>query len=300
MTGAVLASQKEKVAERLLGGSVKRQYNSLVDIDWDAPLHPDKYYLPPEIVSLYGTELWDGMTEAQRIELSRQELANVLTVGQWFENILNIGLMRHVLGKDPSSRHVHYALTEVGDETRHMIMFGRMIEKLEIEPYRLDRLGQIVVRVIAFALRGNLLWLAALVGEEIFDHLQRKMMTDPQLQPAVHQLMKIHVTEEARHIRYAREALVRRMKYSPWWEKLFVGQVIGVGGYLMRELLTNPEMYRRAGLNVREARRQVRHNAHVKAAFAYGFEKLLAFMDENKIWRGNARWMWKKAGFIAS
>ena len=65
------APTREEFAERLLKGSVKKSYAPVVDIDWDAPLDPDKFFLPPKTVSLYGTPLWDAMTREQQIELSR-------------------------------------------------------------------------------------------------------------------------------------------------------------------------------------------------------------------------------------
>ena len=66
---ATAAAGREEFSERLLKGSVKKSYAPIVDIDWDAPLDPDKFFLPPKTVSLYGTPLWDNMTRAQQIEL---------------------------------------------------------------------------------------------------------------------------------------------------------------------------------------------------------------------------------------
>ncbi|MDQ2636669.1 MAG: diiron oxygenase, partial [Actinomycetota bacterium] len=76
MTGSTLNPTREEFSERLLKGSVKKSYAPIVDIDWDAPLDPDKFFLPPRTVSLYGTPLWQSMSREQRIELSRQELVN--------------------------------------------------------------------------------------------------------------------------------------------------------------------------------------------------------------------------------
>ena len=95
---------REEFSDRLLKGSVKKSYAPVVDIDWDAPLDPDKFYLPPRLVSLYGTPMWDQMTRAQRVELSRQELVNTLSAGIWFENILNQALLRKLMHTDPTSR----------------------------------------------------------------------------------------------------------------------------------------------------------------------------------------------------
>ena len=44
--------------------------------------------MQPERMSLYGTALWERLTEEQRIELSRHEVASVASVGLWFEMIL--------------------------------------------------------------------------------------------------------------------------------------------------------------------------------------------------------------------
>src|SRR6185312_11711709 len=72
--GLMTAPTRDEFSERLLKGSVKKSYAPIVDIDWDAPLDPDKFFLPPKTVSLYGTPLWDSMSREQQIELSRQEL----------------------------------------------------------------------------------------------------------------------------------------------------------------------------------------------------------------------------------
>ena len=141
---------REVVAQRLLGGSIKRSYQPEVDIDWDAPIDPHKYFLPPEIVSLYGTPYWAEMTEAQRIELSRQEMANVLSVGIWFENLLNRALLRELMHEDHRSAHVHYALTEMGDECRHMTMFGKVIDRVGARPYQMRMRERVAMDLLPF------------------------------------------------------------------------------------------------------------------------------------------------------
>ena len=214
MTSAVKPAGRgrEDFSDRLLKGSVKKSYEPVVDIDWDAPLDPDKYYLPPRVVSLYGTPLWDSLTRAQRIELSRQELVNTLSAGIWFENILNQALLRKIMHTDPTSSATHYALTELGDETRHMVMFGKAIERVGAKPVRPRLYHRMIINTLPFFFRGSVLWVAALIGEEIFDSLQRQMMDDPELQPIVQRLMRIHVTEEARHIQFARDGLRKRRR----------------------------------------------------------------------------------------
>ena len=64
-----------------------------------------------------------------------------------------------------------------------------------------------------------MLWVAALIGEEIFDSLQRQMMDDPELQPMVQRLMRIHVTEEARHLSFARQYLRNSVPGLGWLQR---------------------------------------------------------------------------------
>src|SRR3981081_1992391 len=246
MTASVKTSAaptREEFSERLLKGSVKKSYAPIVDIDWDAPLDPDKFFLPPKTVSLYGTPLWDSMTRAQQIELSRQELVNTLSAGIWFENILNQALLRKMMHQDPTARATHYERTELGDETRHMIMFGMAIERAGAKPVRPRLYQRIIINALPFGFRGSVLWVAALVGEEIFDSLQRQMMDDPELQPMVQRLMRIHVTEEARHIELSRDGSRKRVVEMPRLNRFWVATINGAGGLFFRFLFSNPVPY---------------------------------------------------------
>ena len=297
-TKTATATGRDDFAQRLLNGSVKKSYAPVVDIDWDAPLDPDKFYLPPWTVSLYGTALWDAMTRAEQIELSRQELVNTLSAGIWFENILNQALLRKMLHQDPTARATHYELTELGDETRHMVMFGKAIEKVGAKPVQPRLYQRILINMLPFAFRGSFLWVAALIGEEIFDSLQRQMIEDPQLQPMVQRLMRIHVTEEARHIQFARDGLRRRAPHLRPLSKLLVANINGVGGVFFQHLFTNKVQYRRVGLDPVLARRAARNSAHRREVQVSGFAPLAAFLREVGLMGPVARWMWTRSRFL--
>ena len=292
------APTREEFSERLLKGSVKKSYAPIVDIDWDAPLDPDKFFLPPKTVSLYGTPLWDNMTRTQQIELSRQELVNTLSAGIWFENILNQALLRKMMHQDPTANATHYELTELGDETRHMVMFGKAIARVGADPVRPKLYQRIAINALPFAFRGSVLWVAALIGEEIFDSLQRQMMDDPELQPMVQRLMRIHVTEEARHIQFARDGLRKRVPHMRRLPKFFVANINGVGGLFFRYLFTNKVPYRRVGLDARAARRMARTSPHRHETQIAGFAPLAAFLEEVGLMGLIARRMWKRSHFL--
>jgi hypothetical protein len=289
---------REEFSDRLLKGSVKKSYAPIVDIDWDAPLDPDKFFLPPKTVSLFGTPLWDKMTREQQIELSRHELVNTLSAGIWFENILNQALLRKMMHQDPTASATHYELTEVGDETRHMVMFGKAIERVDAKPMRPRYYQRVIINALPFAFRGPLLWVAALIGEEIFDSLQRQMMDDAELQPMIQRLMRIHVTEEARHIQFARDGLRKRSPHLRRIPKFFVANINGIGGYFFRFLFTNKVQYRRVGLDAPQARRMARRSPHRHETQVIGFAPLAAFLEEVGLMGPIGRRMWRRSGFL--
>lgn len=296
--GSSNAARRDVVSERLLKGSVRKSYAPVVDIDWQAPIDPDKFFLPPRVVSLYGTPLWDSMSREEQIELSRQELANTLSAGIWFENILNQSLLRKMMHQDPTSNSTHYELTELGDETRHMVMFGKAIDKIGAKPVRPRLYQRMIINTLPFFFRGSVLWVAALVGEEIFDSLQRQMMDDPELQPMVQRLMRIHVTEEARHIQFARDGLRQRTPSMRWYTRAWVANLNGVGGYFFRYLFTNKVQYARVGLDARAARRIARASAHRREVQVSGFAPLAAFLEEVGLMGRIGRRMWRRSGFL--
>jgi len=301
MTASVKGqTTRAEFADRLLKGSVRKSYAPIVDIDWDAPVEPDKYFLPPKVVSLYGTPLWESMSRAEQIELSRQELVNTLSAGIWFENILNQALLRKMMHQDPTASATHYELTELGDETRHMVMFGKAIAKVGADPVRPKLYQRLIINTLPFFFRGSVLWVAALIGEEIFDSLQRQMMDDPELQPMVQRLMRIHVTEEARHIQFARDGLRKRTPDMSWWKRFWVGNLNGIGGLFFRFLFTNRVQYARVGLDGRAARRMARRSPHRIETQIAGFAPLAAFLDEVGLLGPIARRLWRRSGFLPS
>ena len=289
---------REEFAERLLNGSVKKSYAPVVDIDWDAPLEPDTFYLPPRMCTLYGTTTWDSMTREQQIELSRQELVNVLSAGIWFENILNQALLRDIMHRNPTAKATHYKLTELGDETRHMVMFGKAIDRIGGVPVRPKLYQRVVINALPLLFRGSALWGAALIGEEIFDALQRQILDDPDLQPIVKRIMRIHVTEEARHIQFARDGLRQEVPALPWYRRVYLANLQGVGGPFYRMLFTLPIVYRRAGLDGRESRRIARANPHFHAHCRSAFASLAAFFEEVGLMGRLGRRLWRRAGFL--
>lgn len=292
------AADRQELSSRLLGSAAKTSYDPTVDVDWDAPIPDDLYGLSPEWSSLYGTPLWDGLTEQQRVTLTIHEYCSISGVGIWFECLLMQLVLKDVYGDDPSQPHVQWALTEIADECRHSVMFARTAQTFGAPSYQpppsILKLGK------AFAARGSgpAAYAAILVAEEILDIFQRDLMRDERVQPLTRRTSQIHVVEEARHMRFARDEIARRTpKLSAWSLRRQRTLVAGVAA-IVADNLVQPQVYASVGLDPAEAKAAARANEHYRAKLRDASAGLVAFLREVGLVGGPSELLWKRAGLV--
>ncbi|WP_455354084.1 AurF N-oxygenase family protein [Streptomyces sp. SYSU K217416] len=294
-----LLKDREQVAERLLESSAKHSFDPDTELDWDAPVEEGKWFWPPELVSLYDTPLWRKMSEEQRMELARHEAASLASLGIWFEIILMQLLVRHIYGKSLTSNHVRYALTEIADECRHSMMFARMIQKGGAPAYPVSKLNHNLARVLKTVSTTPGSFACTLLGEEILDWMQRLTFPDERVQTLVRGVTRIHVVEEARHVRYAREELRRQMVTAPRWEQELTRISSGEAARVFSVAFVNPQVYTNVGLDRREAVAQVKESGHRREIMQTGAKRLTDFLDDIGVMRGVGRRLWKSSGLLA-
>ncbi|SDO18467.1 AurF N-oxygenase family protein [Actinacidiphila guanduensis] len=292
-----LARQTKKAAQLLIA-SAKHSYDPRVDIDWDQPLEDGKWFLPEKRISIYGTDLYASLTQEQKLLLSREELGSSLAAGVWTEHILMHLVSRYAYKRDISSPQVQFAITEVADEVRHMIMFARLAEKIGIDFYpvspKTHRNG-LLLKTFAPV---PALWAMILLTEEFFDRFQREQANDETVQPVVRAVARIHVVEEARHISFARTELER---FVPTLSKRklemlrnFLASVVKT----IRHDRYNPLMYERAGIDPKEAVAAGRSNPIAKANGAYGAERIAPYYQSIGLIGGKSEKVWAEAGWL--
>jgi hypothetical protein len=297
-TVSVRTTDREATAQRLLRSSLKNSYEPSLDIDWDAPLVDGLYAMPAHRVSLYGTELWDQLTEEQRITLSQHEVCSIARVGLWFEIILMQMLLRYAYDRDPRSQHIQYALTEIADECRHSVMFAKMTERYGVPDYKPNWYTQQAGRFFKTVAAGPAMFAATLVAEEITDQLQREGMKDETVQPLTRMVSKIHVTEEARHVRYAREELARLMPEVNWLQRTVGRWLTAVAGHRIATNLIHPDVYRSVGLDPKQAHKVARANPHHQETMRWTARKLVPFLREQGMIGGLSEALWRHAFLI--
>jgi hypothetical protein len=293
-----IAHERERTADRLLRASVENSYDPDVEIDWAAPPVPGAMYEPAHRVSLYGTPLWAGLTDDQRVELSKHEVASLASVGIWFETILMHMLVRAYYSQDPTTSHAQYALTEVADECRHSVMFGRMIATLGCPTYSIPARDRRLGRFLMATARGVRMFAAILIAEEILDAWQRESMGDERLQPLIRAVCRIHVVEEARHVRYAREELARLVPTIGGAELAYSKLVIGRSADTIARNLINPQVYRAVGIDPAAGRSAARSNPHHRETLTWAATRVTSYLGDLGLIGGAGMPYWRRSGLL--
>ena len=227
------------------------------------------------------------------------EFASISSVGLWFEIILMQGLLRYAYDQDPGSAHVHYALTEIGDETRHSIMFARAAEKLAPGArYRPSRLVHNLGRVYKSTAAGPMLFASVLVAEETLDRLQRELMDTGGLLPLAQQVARIHVTEEARHVAYARTAVERQMPKLNRTQRAVHRTATLTTSIRVVNAFLDPALYTNVGLDRAEAVAAARANPHHQQTRLWMAERVTDFLRSSGIIAGPITRGWRRAGLV--
>jgi hypothetical protein len=291
----VTTTDADRVADRMLRSTAARGYDPHVDIDWSAPLEPGKRYGLPHRCSLYGTSLYDRLSPEQQVELGKHEVVSVASTGIFLEAVLMRLLARVAYSGDPLSSRIQYALAELGEETRHTIMFAKMIERLGtpcyLPPKPILRLG----RILSAIATGPSLWGAILIGEEIIDRLQREIVDDDSIQPLIRMITRIHIVEEARHVGFARAELIRSLSATPRFARAYHRMALARTAFIVSRIMISPQVYQSVGLDRRQARRAALANPYYRETLRYGGEKLVAFLTEAGLIGRPGRYLWRRA-----
>jgi hypothetical protein len=274
------------VSARLLRSAAKKSYDPAVDIDWDAPPDPQKSWTPAHRVSLYGTELWDALDEDQRRELAKHEACSVAGAGVWFETLLMQRLLKDFYDDDPTSDRAQWALTEVADECRHSQMFARMTRVAGVPSYGPVPWVRAMSKLYSVVTWGPSAYATILVAEEVLDRLQREQADDPDVQPLMRQVNKIHVMEEARHVSFARAEVSEGMAALSGPARAYHRFATALVSFFIVRSLIHPAVYASVGVDPKQGRRAALANPHYQEMIRWAGEKIVGFLEEADMVKG--------------
>lgn len=207
-----------QLVRRLSEHSVTKHFDAYADVAWDAPemrLDPrDPRLELRNDAGLGATEWYRSRRPELRAKIGLHVAAQQMRLGIDFESVLSRGLLELAYASEPGSPELRYAYHEVIEECQHSLMFQEVIVRSGL-PVRglsgLDRWGASRVPKLARTFP-ELFFVHVLGGEAPIDHHQKlELARKDALHPLFRRVMQIHVTEEARHVSFAKSFLRERV-----------------------------------------------------------------------------------------
>ena len=204
--------------ETLSVGSVRRNFNPYLDIDWDSEAYSvvdnDERWVLADSDPIGNSAWYKAQPREKQIAIGLWRQANVAKAGLQFESMLIRGILSATFWMPNGSPEYRYCMHEAVEECNHTMMFQEMVDRAGIDVPGLARWLRwlnwlpplLAVPMPVF------FWVMVLCGEEPIDHLQKSILREGNsLHPIMERVMAIHVAEEARHISFAHEFLHRRI-----------------------------------------------------------------------------------------
>lgn len=294
----------DALCERLSRQSVDKHFDAYADVDWDAPDHHvdagDPRWELIDFDPIATTEWFRALPIDVRARLGLQRIAMTMRTGWEFENVLQRGLLARAFwlpNGRPEFRYLHH---EVIEESQHTMMFQELVNRAGLPapgmPAPVKRVAERFV--VPAARRAPVLYFFfVLGGEEPIDYVQRRRLRAGIAQPLLERVIRIHVTEEARHRSFARHYLEQEIpRLHPLRRRTLAVAVPLLLGAMVRLMLDTPRSFRRLNAVppgvVRAARRSPAHRA-LRAGSVAGIRRLCAETGLLPFW---ARPLWRAMG----
>ncbi|MDK1025670.1 MAG: diiron oxygenase, partial [Gammaproteobacteria bacterium] len=204
----------QKLLERLCDASVTKRYEAYRDIDWDAPeMQVDQDDPRWELAKdhpLGATQWYQSQPDGIRSRIGLNLSAGFCYTGRIFEGILSRGLLRFAATQPHNSLEYRFAYHEVIEEAHHSLMFQEFVNRAGLPvPTMTSEFIQNSSRIAEFGTTfPEMLFIYALGGEDPIDYVQREgYRKAAKGHPLNDRISQIHITEEARHVAFARAYL---------------------------------------------------------------------------------------------
>lgn len=203
---------------RLSRQSVTKHFDAYADVHWDSAANrlelDDPRFDLPEIEPLGATDWYRSRPQAVRTRIGVHMVASFMKIGLQFENVLKRGLLEFSLELPNRAPEFRYVYHEIIEEAQHSLMFQEFINRTGLDVDGMPKWMVLGSRHVVRLGRvfPELFFMFVLGGEDPIDYMQRfALQTGVDLHPLLKRIMQIHITEEARHLCFARHFLRQRV-----------------------------------------------------------------------------------------
>jgi hypothetical protein len=215
-------------------------------VRWPAEIGENVWCFSPELISLFGTELYDELTELEQKRLSFYEAVNFFSLNINGERALLEGISERLYRK----AHSPYLHNFLEDENKHMQCFAKFCRQYAGKIYS-DRKMKFK-RHFEPGEEDFLFFTKVMIFEEIVDTFNSSMATDRRLSDVVREINDMHHCDEVKHLAFGRLKVLQLFgeHCHHWSAETLHGIRQHLEGYMVslwREYY-NPDIYSDIGL----------------------------------------------------
>jgi len=224
-----------------------------------------------------------------------------LKIGLIFENVLKRGLLEFVDTLPLEAPEWRYIYHEIIEEAHHSLMFQEFINRSGCEPRSMTALEAAGTALATRRARHfpELFFVGVLGGEAPIDYEQQRLMRDrDNVHPLFHRIMQIHVTEEARHVSFAKRYLEQNIPKLPWYKKLILSRmspiILGTSARIMLE--PPPNVVKEYQIPKKVIQEAYRDDPRHRQRMAESLETVRHLLDKLGLITGGAAKIWQRMG----
>ena len=191
--------------ESLYEKAKRDQWNVSVDLNWDREIDKTKDILDIRLTPIYGTSLWDSMTDSQKEEMGYK--AATWRLSQFLHGEQGALLVSAILVNEAPDMDVKMcASAQVIDEARHVEAFRKYIQMVD----RIYPIDQCLTTLLEATLSSNM-WQKKFIGMQVVIEglalAAFKVMKNTTQDPLLRDLLTFVMKDESRHVGFGYLAL---------------------------------------------------------------------------------------------
>ena len=259
------------------------QWNATRDIAWATPEPDDGRVLADELVDIYGSPIWNKMSEKEQVELNQRITAwrlSVLVYGEQGALLACSQLVDMVSGTDQK----FFQATQVMDEARHVEAYSRLLhDKFELAYPITHGLRSLLESGLSDS-RWDMTYLTMQILIEGLALAAFQRIRDQSKNPLAAAVNAYVMQDEARHVAFGRLALRDYYPQLSDAERNEREEFVVQACWHMRDRFNQKEVWERLGLPVDECIEILDHSETMQLFRSRLFTRIVPTVKDIGLW----------------
>jgi len=252
----------------------REQWNATEQLAWNTSVDPEAELVPDFQIPVYGTHIWEKLTEGDIRKLRREALSWTLSQFMHGEQGALLATAQ-IVNATPLIESKFYAASQVMDEARHVEVYSRYLREKLSGSYPINRHLRSLLDQILTDSRWDMKYLGMQIMVEglamaAFGYMH-KMCNEPLLTDLTHYVMR----DESRHVAFGVLSLNDYFQGLTAPERREREEFLYEGCRLMRDRLLMEDVWEVMGWPVDEVRDIVLHSPQMQEFRKMLFSKVV-------------------------